>query len=196
MHNALLLLTCFAGLLATSAHAQPGPVKKNKNIGLFNITQLGSSSGLGQVRFPGESSFRHPGALSRLRTTFGYFLKPELSVGLGLGLEAYDVPKYAFAPLVADMRYYRRPAQSSLFAVATAGHTVSLTQEFGAGLTGGLGVGYRLIAGRATHLLFSTGLETHQVRDARLSLFYQKSAADQRHTVWLNSVAAHVGLLF
>ncbi|MBT9391848.1 hypothetical protein KLP40_01625 [Hymenobacter sp. NST-14] len=186
----------FADNTTTFAQQSAVDSKKDRNAGFFNITQIGHNRGIGQYSFRSDAVFQNRGYVNRLRTTLGYFLCPAFSVGLGVGLDRYENPGYNTASLVTDFRYYTRPTASSVFAVATAGYLLLLSNQFAPGATGGLGVGYRFILGRGTHLLLSTGLETHQIRDARLFLLGPTSVETLQSNLWLKSVSFNTGLLF
>ena len=193
------VLTSGVGLLlAVSATAQtnPLPVKKSKNTGLFNITQIGYNAGVGQATYRSDVVLDYRGSVNRFRTTFGYFLNPAVSVGLGFGLDGYHEPSYNTAPLVADVRYYFQPTGNSLFVTGNVGYALKLGAGFERGVTTGLHVGYRVIAGRSTNLLFSVGPEAQQIQDARINVVGPGSFEQIASTIWLKSISFNAGFLF
>ena len=185
-----------ASAFSVEAQTDLKPAKKNKNVGLFNITEIGYNRGIGQATFRPDVVVDNQGTVNRLRTTFGYFLRPDVSVGLGFGLDGYHDPSYNTAPLVADVRYYHHPTGNSLFVAGNTGYALKLGAGFEQGITAGLHVGYRLILGRSTHLVFSAGPDTQQLRDARILVIGPTSFEEIESTIWLKSLSFNAGFLF
>lgn len=195
-------LSLVAGLILLlsrpcAAQSTPTPEKKNKNSGVFNITQIGYNQGIGNTRYRDNAEFRNRGYVNRLRTTFGYFVNPNVSLGLGFGLDGYHSPGYNTAPLVADARYYWRPAGNSPFVALNAGYSLKLDYPFEEGMMGSANAGYRFIWGRRTHILLSAGLDLHQIKDARVIIFTSPTSAERfQADIWLKSLSFNAGFLF
>lgn len=198
MIKRLLLLIGLTWCLPEQAAAQSAAVgeKKNKNSGWFNVTQLGYSRGFGTARFRDDVVVRNGGYVGRLRTTFGYFVTPHTSVGLGFGLDGYHNPGYNTAPLVADARYYWNPTGNSPFVAANAGYSLGLARAFQRGAVGSANAGYRFIWGRRTHLLVSAGVDVHQIKEARILVFTPSAFERVQNNIWLQSLALNAGFLF
>jgi hypothetical protein len=197
MHRILFVVILYMVCLTGIAEAQVVvPSKKNKNWGVFNITQIGYNRGVGKIK--GDNYvFLNRGSVFRLRTTFGYFLKPTVSLGLGFGLDGYHNPGYNTAPLVADVRYYLNPTGNSLFFSGNLGYSLKLAEPFAQGIYTSANMGFRSILGKQTHLLLSAGIDGHQIKDAVFYVYDPNRGFERVETnIWLQSISFNAGFLF
>lgn len=78
-----------------------------------------------------------------IQTINGYFISPNFSLGLGIGLERFNSPNANTLPIFLDARYYLENDYNSLYGYANAGFLSKLDSSFNKGGMLGAGVGYK-----------------------------------------------------
>lgn len=167
------------------------------NKGVFNITELGYNRGLGHINYSDGIKVKNSGYVGRFRTIFGYFVNPKFSLGIGAGLDGYHNPSYNTFPLLVDARYYFKIGDLSPFINVDIGYSLKLGAPFEEGIYSGVGVGYKFLQDKKINLLINTGIDFHQIKDARLiAINYPYQYETIRSTVVLTSIFFKFGILF
>lgn len=186
-----LLCAC---LLPCVAYAQTRDNRTNK--GFFNITQLGYHWGIGSYGVDFDKR-ENDGRVYRLRTTFGYFVTPQVSVGVGFGLDGLHNPSFNTAPLVADVRYYLFDDRSGPYAGATLGYAPEWGGAFTAAPLGSVTLGYRQYLGKRFSFLTGLSYDAHQVRGVWFRQFDpQFGFRTIKANFWLQSFSLSGSLFF
>jgi len=145
-----LLLTTF--LIFAQNETNKKDVNKNK--GYFNITKIGfiANTELKQERFiEGEGNIyseletNNSHAWS-LQTINGYFISPNFSLGIALGLDGYHKPNFNTLPVLLDIRAYLSDKENSLYSFLDIGPSLRIGGENSAlrkGMVFNLGFGYK-----------------------------------------------------
>lgn len=172
-------------------------ISSENNKGVFNITEIGYNRGIGKINYSDEIKVKNGGYVGRLRTIFGYFINPQLSLGVGAGLDGYHNPTYNTFPVLLDARYYFKSGDLSPFVNVDIGYSLKLGDPFQEGIYSGVGIGYKFLQGKKVNLLINTGIDFHQIKDGRLLVFknpYQSEAIQSTFT--LTSIFLKFGILF
>jgi hypothetical protein len=100
--------------------------------------------------------------------------------------------------LVVDVRYYRRSYGNSLFAYATAGYSIKISDASSTGMHGGINVGLKFGAARRSPILISVGYELHQINEPSIFLYGPNTSTLTyvNTPVWLKSISINLALLF
>ncbi|MDC9724261.1 MAG: hypothetical protein PSN34_16040 [Urechidicola sp.] len=125
-----------------------------KNKGYFNITKLAyiKMSSIKQELFiEGEgnifSDLKTEGAYAwSIQTINGYFISPNFSLGIGLGLDGYHDPNYNTLPVFFDIRVYLSDKEDSFYSYFDIGPTIKLggdNSQFRKGAMFNIGLGYK-----------------------------------------------------
>ena len=187
----IILLCCFE--LAFSQDVS----SSTNNRGIFNITELGYSRGFGRINYSDGIKVKNGGYVGRFRTIFGYFIDPKFSIGIGAGLDGYHNPTYNTFPVLVDARYYFKTGDLSPFINVDIGYSLKLGDPFEEGIYSGVGIGYKFLQGKKINFLINTGIDFHQIKDARLLVInYPYQYETIRSTVTLTSIFFKFGLLF
>lgn len=186
-------------LLSTAAQAQETPLAfPSKNEGAFFIFQLAYNRGLGKIRPTHTVSTQNYGYMVSARGVAGYFLEPELSIGILIGLDGYHKPDYNLFPLEASFRYYLVPDKETLFFNMNVGYAIKLSNSFKSGTAGDISVGYRINSGNQVNLLIGASLNFQRIENA--DLFVYNTATQNleyvQDSLWLATLGFNVGFLF
>ena len=123
-----ILITIVLLILSANLFAQEkSPIRKNQ--GIFNITEIGYLPSVGNVNYSGYS-VENSAQTYRLRTIFGYFLNPYLSVGLGVGLDGYHDPTYNTMPLFVEGRGYLWNSRNTPYVFLDLGKAIKAGEAF------------------------------------------------------------------
>lgn len=153
MKNILTICAILFSLISSSQETVVD-IGHRENTGFFNITKIGyiKAYEIKRDRFvPGVGGFfsepetSSTGARSS-QTINGFFLSPEFSIGLGVGLDSYRNPTANTLPVFLDVRLYFNEDGNSLFVFTDAGATVRIGGENSSLRRGGLfnlGGGYK-----------------------------------------------------
>lgn len=175
-----LVIFCFALLISNLLYSQ---VRVKEGKGYFNITNIAEPQYLQSID---SSNLQYASAYIKkvgfaANTINGVFLNPNLSVGLGVGIQftgykAYttsftpdstfekgyfgDTHSITSLPVFADIRYYPKGSDKSLLFILDVGYAplLKIKNKFDKmGLEGGalvkLGVGYRVPMGESISFL-------------------------------------------
>src|SRR5690554_4151267 len=114
----ITIVLIFILLLTQALYSQEFDSYKNERF--FNITKFSyitvqevvfDGFGTGENNFSSEDSRAYS-----LQTIGGYFLNPNFSVGVGIGLDGYHNPDFNTLPLFIDLRGYFVNNKNSAFA--------------------------------------------------------------------------------
>lgn len=139
--------------------------KKNR---LFFMSEMGYLGGIGNVNFD-DTKLSNDGFVARLRFITGYHINKHFSGGIGFGLDAYFEPPYYIFPIFMEVKGYLKDANTTPFAFLDLGYAPAITDNFGKGLMGNFGIGYRLYIGitKKALLLPSVGLNLQKIQADR-----------------------------
>ncbi|NJO01616.1 MAG: hypothetical protein HC880_07940 [Bacteroidia bacterium] len=185
------LLTFHSVAQSTSSYV--GQKKK----AFFNITEIGYSRGIGNFELTDQITLPNEGYVVRVRTIFGRFLNPHLSIGLGAGLDGIHNPGFNTLPIFIDSRYYFSDAPQTPFLFLDLGYSVKLLDTFEQGVFTNFGIGYKLTALNRLRLLFGLGYNIHQIRQREVTIFAVPGGIQSvKSTFSLQSLSLNLGLLF
>jgi hypothetical protein len=124
--------------------------------------------------------------MASLNAKVGYYVMPQLSLGVGVGLSGYHNPIINTLPVFAEARYSVKRAPK-LFAYLNAGASLG-GGAYSSGATIGAGAGYSIKLGRRIALNPSIGYNALLYKQVATALFSQEvlySEARRRHTIFL-----------
>lgn len=161
----LLLLISISSLGQESLNQKNKQIDISKNIGYFNITKVSfiTMSSLRQERFiKGEGTIftdldTNGAHAWSIQTINGYFISPQFSLGIGLGLDGHHAPNYNTLPVFLDARLYHSEEENSLYSFLDIGPTLKLggdNSTLRKGVLFNFGFGYKFNAGNRLHLIF------------------------------------------
>jgi hypothetical protein len=168
----MTLIVCLAGF----SQAQSRYRVSKKDQGYTNITQ-------GSVLIP---SNQYPLGFG-VETINGYQVNPQFSVGIGVGINAYQ--EDLFLPLFLDSRYFFMPGNAP-FLCADAGYALTFNDLQG-GPLGHAGAGYRLYFSNSMALNLMVGYKVQRFRESVIGQLGEVSQTRQ-----VSSVALTAGLSF
>jgi hypothetical protein len=116
----------------------------------------------------------------------GYYVLPQLSLGVGVGLSGYHNPLINTLPVFAEVRYNVKRIPR-LFSCLNAGASFG-SGAFSSGGIVGAGVGYSIKTGRRTALNISVGYDALLYKQIVVYLFTDEVAYSEmrhRHTMFL-----------
>lgn len=125
-----------------------------------------------------------------LKAKAGYYVTPQLSLGVGAGLGGYHNPRFNTLPVFAEVRYSVKPVPQ-LFSYLNVGTSLSALGAFGAFGSGAImeaGAGYSIKLGKRTALNPAIGYNVLLYRQAFtefLSDVVLYTEARHRHTIFL-----------
>lgn len=188
--KSIFLLIMLSGL-STHAIAQFGKTKK-----FYNLTEFGYLTGIGSYKIDG-TKVSNNGHAYRLRTQFGSFITPKLSLGIGIGLDGYHQPSYNTCPTFVDVHYYLNDQKKTMFIFGDFGYAIELGPEFSGGPMMNSGIGYKRTMNKSS-LLFSLGYNIQQIRNVSFTII--DVGTGQFHTtqnhIGLKSISFNFGILF
>ena len=124
-------------------------IDKYRNEGFFNIIRIGIipltnvkseiwSNGLTVTNLPANKAIAYS-----FNIINGYFLNPNFSLGIGIGLDGYHNPNANTMPLFVDVRYYFNEEAKSVYAFADVGSLIKVENRTRRGSMINLGMGYK-----------------------------------------------------
>jgi hypothetical protein len=128
--------------------------------------------------------------MASLTAKLGYYVLPQLSLGVGVGLSGYHNPNINTLPVFVEARYNVKPIPK-LFSYLNVGTSLSGLGSAGAfngGLITGAGAGYSIKLGKRTALNPSIGYNVLFYKQIFTELFSQEmlySEGRRRHTIFL-----------
>jgi hypothetical protein len=124
--------------------------------------------------------------LASLRAKIGYYLTPQFSLGVGIGLNGYHTYTVNTLPVVLDIKYHPIKTIPKLYAYADIGASVSDSYEdgFTSGFLSDIGLGYKIYLGKRTSLNPAVG---YNLFISRPQTYYYDSHWQRRtrHTIFL-----------
>ncbi len=135
-----------------------------KNQGVFNITEIGYLPGLGNIDYDGYS-IANDAQTYRLRSIFGYFFNPHLSLGIGIGLDGYHEPDHNTMPLFIECRGYLKDQRNTVYGFADVGKALNANETFTPGLFLNAGVGYKFFLTKRWCINTSLGYNFQQMQN-------------------------------
>lgn len=154
-----------------------------KNEGLFGIVKLGFGQPLLVDYQQGHETTEVGSSNSSvysLNVIGGYYIVPELSVGLGFGLDGLHNPSANTFPLYADLRYYSKDEGNSWYGLFDYGRTLKLSDGFKKGEMIRIGVGYKFFTGKVcwvtdvTYGQYDVSIDGVAIRKTQNSYSYKK----------------------
>lgn len=145
-----LLLTTFSTFGQDSSNDKDA----NKNQGYFNITKIGYITVnelkqdlfiLGEGNVFSELDTNKSQAWS-LQTINGYFISPNFSIGLAIGLDGYHNPNFNTLPVLLDIRTYLSDDENSFYSFLDIGPSLRIggeNSELRKGMVFNIGLGYK-----------------------------------------------------
>jgi len=128
-------------------------------------------------------------SLASLRAKIGYYLTPQFSLGVGIGLNGYHTYTVNTLPVVLDIKYHPIKTIPKLYAYADIGASVSNSYEngFTSGFLSDIGAGYKIRLGKRTSLNPAIGYNLFISSPQVLYTFggYTYSERIIRHTIFL-----------
>lgn len=126
-------------------------VDETHNKGFFNITQAGFinvKEAREEIFSPDFGTKAEKLSVDKaiaysLQTINGFFISPNLSLGVGIGLDGYQNPDINTAPLYVDLRTYLLKGKNSPFLVIDYGWLLKFGNEFKKGNMVKIGVGWK-----------------------------------------------------
>jgi hypothetical protein len=169
---------------------QGGLLAQNRKT-FWGEVALGYGQGLGDYGKSydfANSSTTNMYAMS-LTAKVGYYVLPQLSLGVGVGIAGYHNPTINTLPVVVEGRYNVK-AVPRLFSYLNAGASLPslLSGAFSSGTTIGVGAGYSIKLGKRTALNPSVGYNVLLYRQEQVELFSQEvlyRETRHRHTIFL-----------
>ncbi|MDR0711142.1 MAG: hypothetical protein LBF67_02185 [Prevotellaceae bacterium] len=127
--------------------------------------------------------------MASLKAKAGYYVIPQLSLGVGVGLSGYHNPNVNTLPVFLEARYNVK-FLSGLFSFLNAGTSLSAlgVGAFQSGGIIGAGAGYSIKTGRRTALNISVGYDALLYKQTAVYLFTDEVAYSEmrhRHTMFL-----------
>lgn len=131
---------------------------ENRNIGFFGTIEAKYLKGLSTkgdyVHYPAR--YWEPYGKS-LRFSFGYFINPHFSIGIGFGADRYEEPGTNTFPLVIDLRGYLKDSKNTPFLFFDVGNSIKFSDAQEKGFLLDAGLGYKLFISKRFCLLGSVG---------------------------------------
>lgn len=174
-----------------------GSLAQIKQSGYYGQIQFAYHSGLGSIHYDEDFNPVYSGNAFGLTGSFGYFIHPRLSLGMGTGLVGYHNPGHNTFPVFLDLRGYLKDQRNTLFSSLKAGAAVKLSESFSQGMFGSLGLGYKMMKGNIA-LMPSVGLKIQKITEGRAILISPATgqAEDITTVIYLNTLSFSLGLLF
>lgn len=125
-----------------------------RNEGYFNITKLSyitTNSLKRDISIPGEGGFfSEPDASNAYAWSFqtinGYFISPQFSLGVGVGLDGHNNPNFNTFPVFLDARVYLEDEANTFYTCLDIGPTIRFGGEaetLRKGVLFNIGLGYK-----------------------------------------------------
>jgi hypothetical protein len=153
MKKSLLLIVAFV-LFQTYSNAQDVQNVEKKSFwrSLWGSVEVGYGRSL-EKDYSGYNMY-----LASLRAKIGYYITPQFSLGVGIGLNGYHNYPINTVPVVLDIRYHPIKTLPRLYAYADIGASVIDSYEtdlktlFTPGFLSDMGLGYKIRLGKRTSL--------------------------------------------
>lgn len=178
-HVFLILFLCVYSLSLQGQKKQQ--VKKNQ--GIFNITEIGYLPGSGNINYD-VYTVTNDARTYRLRSIFGYFINPHLSVGVGIGLDGYHEPDHNTMPLFIECRGYLKDQRNTFYGFLDLGKSLGVNETFRSGLFLNSGVGYKFFLTKRWCLNSSLGFNLQQMQDIEMVEFVYDQETDEYYANW------------
>lgn len=147
MRRSILVLIVILSFCANAIYAQNLKSKDPfKNEEIFGIVKFGFGLPLSIEHQHGsvtDEIVSSKASVFSLNVIGGYYLVPELSIGIGLGLDGLHYPSSNTLPIYADFRYYVKDEGNSWYGVLDYGRNLKLSDAFRKGELIRIGVGYK-----------------------------------------------------
>lgn len=178
-HVFLVLFLCVFSLSLNGQEKQS--VKKNQ--GVFNITEIGYLPGSGNIDYD-SYSVTNDARTYRLRSIFGYFINPYLSLGIGIGLDGYHEPDHNTMPLFFECRGYLKDQRNTLYGFADVGKALNANETFTSGLFLNAGAGYKFFLTQRWCINTSLGYNFQQMQNVDMVEFVIDQDTGKYYSNW------------
>ena len=149
-HLTTLVIAIFLLTSNLVAQVNPKPIKTKQEKGYFSILEMGYFLGTSYLSDPNNDR-SSPLNVRSLRTVNGIFLNPNLSLGIGIGVDGNDTKRFGFFNtflVYADARYYLKNNVDGWFLYSDLGSAVKIDNSFEKGLFLNMGGGYKFNVGK------------------------------------------------
>lgn len=190
MKNIFLLFVSI--ILSNELYSQEDKARNKQEKGFFNITELGYYFGVNDKKTQIDQrtiarSIRDVYTLS-FRNVSGIFLTNKFSLGAGVGLDGFQVKNsdfYNTFQLFGDVRYYFKNQDNTWYVYGNLGSAVKIDPVFSEGLSGGGGIGSKVMISWKTAMTANFGYQEQNIKGAPIIIKNR-----------IPSVAFKVGLMF
>lgn len=180
MKHVCLLLFLFVLSLSLNGQEKQS-VKKNQ--GIFNITEIGYLTGSGNIDYD-RYSVANDARTYRLRSIFGYFFNPHLSLGIGIGLDGYHEPDLNTMPLFVECRGYLKDQRNTFYGFADVGKALNTNETFTPGLFLNAGVGYKFFLTKRWCINGSLGYNFQQMQNVDMVEYIYDQDTGRYYSNW------------
>lgn len=153
--------------------------------------------GIGNINYNNQVKFVNNSKAFRLRVSYGIFVNPKTSIGLGLGLDGYHNPQHNTLPVFLEARRFISSNKNSLFAFLNLGTALKISQEFEKGFHFSSGLGY-IIKREKISFLPAIGINIQNVANGRAILIDPSTSQVEyiNSKITLHSLSFNFGIQF
>lgn len=111
----------------------------------------------------------------------GYYLIPELSLGLGFGLDGFHNPTANTFPIYGDLRYYVKDEGDTWYGLLNYGKNLKLNDSFKKGELIRIGVGYKFFIGKVCWVAdmhygqYDISLDNKSIRESQKTYSFRQT---------------------
>lgn len=171
MNKIKFFLTILLIISIKKVQAQPDTILNKQEKGFFNLIEGGYLYGLNErtIRLTPNSisSITDVVNVVSLRNISGFFLTNHLSFGIGVGADGYQVKDGGFYntfQIFGDVRYYFKNQESTWYLFGNLGRAIAIDDGFEEGLSGGGGIGKKIMISYKTGLTASFGYNEQEIK--------------------------------
>ena len=158
-------------LTKQEVYAQETETRNKQEKGFFNITELGYYAGVNDRKTQIDQrtiarSVKDVYTLS-LRNITGVFLTNKISLGVGVGLDGFQVKNsdfYNTFQLFGDARYYFKNQDNTWYVYGNLGSAVKIDPVLSKGLSGGGGIGCKFMVSWKSAMIASFGYQEQNIK--------------------------------
>ncbi|QIL40295.1 hypothetical protein G7074_14120 [Pedobacter sp. HDW13] len=176
IHRQIIYIFLF--VLCTGKLYAQEQLRTKQEKGYFNVTEFGIYPGSAKINLMG-GKLSSSANIRSIRTTNGLFINPNLSLGIGIGLDGVDTDLFGFYNtfnITADARYYLKNSRSGFFFYGIVGPSVKIDDNFSDGFLFNVGAGHKFTLGKSFVLVPGLGFD-HQYLKNGLAKYNVESLA-------------------
>ncbi|HAG17025.1 MAG TPA: hypothetical protein DCG69_10990 [Bacteroidales bacterium] len=197
MKNAFYLLILLAVFwmqpIAAFAQKASTSVKTDSNKGfylLLDAAYLKSYATSGEYTWYSTKDWRMNG--TNLRLSIGYFVIPQLSIGIGAGRDMYQAPDALTYPVFFELRTYLKAQGNSPYLMFDFGKSYKRDATRQEGVLLDAGIGYKVLVWRKIAML---GAINYNFKNFPDWWSFNDNIASWHYLKW-HSISVRVGILF